>query len=189
MRLFAGIELGDSLADAVEAAVARLRSRIQHACPDLTVRWVPRDNLHVTLVFMGEVPDHEAAAVQSALEPAFAVPPFVLRIDGFGTFPPSGPLRVIWMGVAEGEPGLTRLHDEIGRRLIRPDEARPYAPHLTVARIKDVRGPAAHAARDAVHAAPRLAGTTRVDAVTLFRSRPAAGGALYEGLMRVPLQG
>lgn len=189
MRLFAGIELGDSLANTVEATVARLRSRIHHSWPELSARWVPRDNLHLTLVFIGEVADRESAAVRSAIEPAFAVQPFALRIDGFGTFPPSGPLRVIWMGVAEGARELTRLHDEVNGRLSRPAEARPYAPHLTVARIKEARGPVARAAREAVHAASGPGGTTRVDAVTLFRSRLSSNGSLYERLMRVPLQG
>jgi 2'-5' RNA ligase len=187
MRLLTGIDLGDSLVSAVEASVARLRSRIQHSCPELTARWVPRDNLHLTLVFIGEVADQDSAAVRSALEPAFEVQPFALRIDGFGTFPPSGPLRVIWMGVAEGAPELSRLHGEVNRRLTRPGEARPYAPHLTVARIKEARGTVARVRR-AGTAVSGQAGTTRVDAVTLFRSRLSANGSLYERLMRVPLQ-
>jgi RNA 2',3'-cyclic 3'-phosphodiesterase len=189
MRLFIGIELGDSLVASVEAAVTRLRSQIRRSCPELAARWVRRDNLHLTLVFIGEVADGGVPDVRAALEPAFATRAFDLRIDGFGAFPPSGPVRVVWMGVTEGRRELSLLHDEIQGRLNRPGEPRPYAPHLTVARVKDVRGPSARAVRDVVRTAHGDAGAARVEAVTLFRSRLSPEGSVYEALMRVPLRG
>jgi 2'-5' RNA ligase len=192
MRLFVGIELGDGLAASIEAAVARLRSQVQRSCPGLAARWVRQANLHLTLVFIGEVAEKDAPTVNAALEPEFDMRAFDLRVSGFGAFPASGPLRVIWMGIAEGTRELSLLHDEVQGRLARaghPGESRPYSPHLTIARVKDARGSSARAARDAVRTATGSGGTTRVGAVTLFRSRQAAEGPAYERLMRVPLSG
>jgi RNA 2',3'-cyclic 3'-phosphodiesterase len=192
MRLFVGIELGESLAASVEAAVTQLRSELRRSCPGLAARWVSPANLHLTLVFIGEVADSDRPAVSTALEPAFSVPAFDLRVSGFGAFPASGPLRVIWMGIPEGARELSLLHDEVDGRLVRlgrAGEARPYSPHLTVARVKDARGVTARAARDAVRMAIAGGGSTRVEAITLFRSRLSRDGSVYEPLMRVPLLG
>jgi 2'-5' RNA ligase len=158
----------------------------------MAVRWVSHANLHLTLVFIGEVSDSDRPAVSAALEPSFGVPAFDLRVSGFGSFPASGPLRVIWMGIAEGVRDLSLLHDEVNRRLVRvgrAGEARLYAPHLTVARVKDARGVTARAARDTVRAAIAGGGSTRVEHVTLFRSRLSRDGSAYEPLKRVPLPG
>ena len=116
---------------------------------------------------------------------------FDLRLSGFGTFPPSGALRVIWLGAGDGADRVVALHREVSARLARlgyPPEVRPYAPHLTVARVKDARGAAARLARDTVRAADASVGSTRVAAVTLFRSHLGRGGSTYEPLIRVPLQ-
>jgi 2'-5' RNA ligase len=192
MRLFVGIELGESLAASVGAAVTRLRSELHQSCPGLAARWVSHANLHLTLVFIGEVADSDRSAVSAALEPPFGVSAFDLGVSGFGAFPVSGPLRVIWMGIAQGVRDLSVLHEEVNGRLVRVGraaEARPYSPHLTVARVKDARGVPARAVRDAVRASIAGGGSTRVEAVTLFRSRLSREGSAYEPLMRVPLLG
>jgi 2'-5' RNA ligase len=190
MRLFVGIELGNRLADSVQAEVSNLRPLLRQASPDLHVRWVSRANLHLTLVFLGELPDADAAAVTAALDPPLDGSAFDLRIAGFGTFPPFGALRVIWMGVAEGERELVRLQCEVAGRVSRfvgRRESRPYSPHLTVARVNGIRGPVARAAREVLGAAAGDAGTTQVSSVTLFRSRTSPDGSVYEVLARAPL--
>ena len=192
MRLFVGIELGEPLAASVNSAAARLRSDLLRGCPDLPVRWVRRDNLHLTVVFLGEVHDEDAQAVATALELGVDVEPFTLRIAGFGVFPPAPPLRVIWMGIAQGGRELMLLHEEITARLRtigHPGEARSYSPHLTIARVGDLPRSDEQAVRTVVRTATATAQATRIDSVTLFRSQLAPAGASYEALMRVPLLG
>lgn len=192
MRLFVGIELGDPLIAAVTAAVGRLRAELEQSCRGLDTRWVSPSSLHLTLMFIGEVPEEACSALSAALTPAFSVAPFELSADRFGAFPPAGPPRIVWVGIGSGARELSTLYAEVTRRLAplgHPPEARPYSPHLTVGRVKDARGPSARSARDVIGRVAGPAATTRISAVTLFRSHLSARGSTYEALMRVPLRG
>jgi 2'-5' RNA ligase len=190
MRLFVGIDLSPQLTASIEEDVATLRSTLHRTCPRLPARWVSGSNLHLTLVFIGQVADSDVPALAATLQPAVEVRAFDLGIGGFGTFPPSGPLRVIWMGIVAGAPDLSLVHDEIAGRVAkagRPLEARPYSAHLTIARVKDARGPSARAARDIVRSAVGRGGASRVEEITLFQSRQSEGGSVYDPLLRIPL--
>jgi RNA 2',3'-cyclic 3'-phosphodiesterase len=190
MRLFVGLELGPALIQTIAADVARLRSQLDAACPSVPVRWIGAANLHITLVFLGEVGESAFPALTGALSAPLEHLPFALRLSGFGTFPPSGPPRVIWIGASDSAERVVALYDEISSRLARLGhecESRPFAPHVTVARVRDARGPQARRAREVVEAASASGGSTRISAVTLFRSHLGRGGSTYEPLLRVPL--
>src|ERR1700754_623507 len=142
MRLFIAIELSDALRRSAAAALTRIRNRVQDAAPKSVVRWVPGDNLHITLWFLGEVQDARTAQLLEAMRKPLAAPPFTLRLGGTGAFPPSGAPRTIWLGVTSGRDALVSAHDKLGPRLTPlgfTAEKRPYSPHLTLARVKDVR--------------------------------------------------
>jgi len=100
-------------------------------------RWVPPEQLHITLRFIGEVDNGVFADVIDALADVH-MPPFPVAVAGLGHFPPRGAPKVLWAGVADGAP-LIRLHDKIERRLqalgLAPD-GRKFTPHLTLARLK-----------------------------------------------------
>jgi RNA 2',3'-cyclic 3'-phosphodiesterase len=191
MRLFIGVELPDAVKKMAADQLDAVRQRVGRAAPSASIRWVEPANLHITLWFIGEVDDTRAAAVRSALEPAFATRRFDLRLEGLGAFPPGGPPRVIWIGVRSGGEPLAALHAELGGRLARlgyEPEARAFSPHLTVARVKEIGGGEAKAVR-AVLADHRVAlDACAQPAVTLFRSRTSPKGARYESLLRVPLR-
>ena len=95
------------------------------------------------------------------------------------------------MGVGSGARELSDLHDETVARLAaagRSAQTRAYLPHLTVARVKDAHGPLARTAREAAGKAAPRGGVSRVDELTVFRSRPSAAGSVYERLLRIPLR-
>ncbi len=191
MRLFVAAEPSEQVRDAAAACAERLRDRLAAARAAAGIRWVPRQNLHLTVWFLGEVSDPRAAAVLEALQPPLTVPAFDVHIAGFGVFPPSGPPRVLWMGVTHGLPELAAAHDEVGARL-QPwgfaPEGRAYSAHLTIARIKEPPHGAARAViRQAIAPEPADAGNARIEALTVFRSRTSPKGAVYEPLLRVPL--
>ena len=190
MRLFVGIELDEAMRAAADDAAGRLRGRLKREQLHVDARWIPPENLHVTIWFIGEVQDARAHEIQTSLEPAFHIAPFDLGVGGTGAFPPIGEPRVFWFGITAGLDSLQRVYAEVGERFRRlgiEPERRSYSPHLTIARVKDVRRGAAREIRDVLARTPADCGTCRVSAVTLFRSRTSPKGAAYEPLLRVPL--
>lgn len=190
MRLFVGIELSDVVREAAADASARLETRLKRARLDVDARWVPAENLHVTVWFIGEVDDGRAANIQRAIDEPFDVETFDLDVAGFGAFPPSGPPRVFWLGIANGREALIRIYDDVAARFaplgLEP-ERRAYSPHVTIARIKDIGKGIARRVRDTLASVSADCGSCRIAAVTLFRSRTSPKGATYEPLLRVPL--
>lgn len=191
MRLFLGVELDGDVRAAAADAAGRLRTSLRRVAPALEARWIEPANLHLTLVFLGEVADDRAAAVQGALtQGALSVPRFDLAPAGVGAFPPAGAPRVFWIGVREGSGGMRALYDELTARLAPlgfERERRPYTAHLTIARVKDTGRAAPRAVRQVLADLPADCGRCEIAAVTLFRSRLSPRGAAYEPLLRVPL--
>ena len=187
MRIFIGIELDDAVRESAAAIAASLRG---HLGPRLAARWIPADNLHITLWFVGEVAEDRAEEILRAVRQPLGGGSFDIQITGAGAFPSSGAPRIFWLGVTSGAERLARLHAEIAGRLRRlglEPERRPYSAHLTIARIKEMRGRDYHRICAALRTIAADAGTSRVRAVTVFRSRLSPKGATYEALVRVPL--
>jgi RNA 2',3'-cyclic 3'-phosphodiesterase len=101
------------------------------------MRLIGRQELHLTLHFLGELTATSEEMVRRALGKVM-VNAFTITIRGLGTFPTEGQPKVLWSGV-EGNPALFALHhsagaalsDAIGFQL----EKRPYSPHVTLARL------------------------------------------------------
>ena len=189
MRLFIGIELDDAVRSRAAQIVASAGALLD---PALAVRWVPRENLHITVWFLGEVAEPRMASVLRALDPPFDIPAFDLHVAGFGAFPGAGLPRVLWLGVQEGQLPLGSLYADIAGRLhplgIAP-EARPFSAHLTVGRVKGARRPVRpRDVRALWRGLPADAGVCRIGAVTLFHSRLSPKGSAYDPLLRVPLK-
>lgn len=191
MRLFIGIELDDQVRAAASAASAHLRSRLESADEGLSARWVPAENLHVTLWFIGEVGDSRALEIDAALRQGFDARPFTMKVAGCGAFPLSGPLRVFWLGVSAASENLSALHAQTAALLLPiglKEERRAYSAHVTIARAKATSRGSGPALRRILAEESADCGACRVAAVTLFRSRVSSRGATYEPLVRVPLQ-
>src|SRR5687767_3131951 len=170
MRLFLGVELDDALRGACAAAAARLGDRLR-AEARLDVRWVPEENLHVTLWFLGHLPDERVPAIVERVREPWDTAPFALTISGAGIFPPSGPPRIVWLGVADGADALSGLYRALVPRLgplgFEP-ERRAYHPHVTIGRAKDGDRAAGRKARAVAAAAGLRPGSQDVRFVTLF---------------------
>jgi RNA 2',3'-cyclic 3'-phosphodiesterase len=127
-RYFLALHLSDIAKD-------RLVAVQPPAVPGMRV--IERHELHLTLLFLGEV----AAQFDEELRKGLArvrASPFPITISGVGRFPPEGQPQVLWAGV-ERSPALLALHHSITTTLtdaigFRPEE-RPYSPHITLARL------------------------------------------------------
>src|SRR5215471_7113932 len=93
MRCFFALDLPDAVREALAATAAEL-GRVSRS-----VRPTAPDQMHVTLKFLGEIDQEKAAAVAVRLR-ALAVPALRLQVAGLGRFPPHGPPRVLWAGLA-----------------------------------------------------------------------------------------
>jgi 2'-5' RNA ligase len=127
MRLFIAIELPDDL----KKTLSRLRADVPGA------RWVPPEQLHLTLAFLGEVEEKTAGELGERLA-LIQTPPFQLRFSGTGCFPNRHRPRVLWAGL-EPNPRLTHLAARVHEAVLAcgiPQEERPFSPHITLARLK-----------------------------------------------------
>jgi 2'-5' RNA ligase len=189
MRLF----LAADLSDATRAAIDEVASQIRLALPEGRTAprlvWIAPDAAHVTLRFIGEVDEATLAAVASVLSTATLTPPFDVTWQPIGTFPPGRRPRVVWLGPTGGRDELVTLAvrvDGLLHRVIGSREGRPFAPHVTLARVKDA-GPGIDWPR--LLADVRSPATvTRVDHVTLYQSHLGPKGSTYTVRIRTRLQ-
>jgi len=176
MRCFVAVELTET----VRKRLAALQQRFG----DLgrSVRWVRPDAMHLTVKFLGEVPDWQLPdASRAVADVARQCRPFEFAIRSTGCFPPRGNVRVIWVGVEETSGELAackRLCEDAFSALGFPKESRPFSPHLTLGRVKDPRS--AGDLRERIAACSDFeAGTVSAGELVLFESRLSPQGAQY----------
>lgn len=149
-------------------------------------RWTEAENLHLTLRFIGEVPEDQAAEIDDALSQVSA-PAFDLVLDGVGVFGSSRNARILWAGVERSD-ALSHLQSKVESALVRcglPAEERKFSPHITLARLKDA--PKDRIGRFIEERGLFRAGPIRMEHFTLYRSHLGKGAAVYEALREYPL--
>jgi RNA 2',3'-cyclic 3'-phosphodiesterase len=185
MRLFLALDLDDE----ARAAIAAEQTRIARALGRRSsLKFVKPEQLHLTLVFLGNVDEPCARGVIAAVDAPVDQPAFDAVFDGVGLFPPRGAPRVLWIGVIEGAREMIALQQRLAARMDAVGvalEARTFQPHLTLARWRDARPSDRTALRDVppvpVHA------RVRIDHVTLYQSRLSPAGSTYTPLARATL--
>lgn len=186
MRLFFAIELADDLRAALDHAIAPLRA----AEPGLA--WVSPAKLHLTMKFLGEVPEADAPRLAAAADAVAARHrPFEMTLGGVGAFPNFRRARVVWIGVA-ADPRLELLHHDLEVACGEAGfevEGRPFRPHITLARVRsplapDRVKPFARAARRVAYAA-----SDEVRALGLLESTLGSSAAAYRRVHAAPLGG
>jgi 2'-5' RNA ligase len=132
MRLFTAIDLPAEMLEKLREFLARLR-------PLAKLRWSAVENLHITTKFIGEWPEARVDEMIATLRGVKQTLPIQISVRGAGWFPDVRRPRVFWAGVEAGEP-LAMLAGSTERAVATlgvPIEARPFSPHLTLARVKD----------------------------------------------------
>ncbi|MBX6362987.1 MAG: RNA 2',3'-cyclic phosphodiesterase [Gemmatimonadetes bacterium] len=184
MRLFVALTLDAAERRRVAEAAARLRES------GLPVRWVDAESLHLTLKFLGEVPDRAVGVVEDVVRRvAASIPPFHVGLGGIGAFPDLQRPRVVWMGV-QAPPELGRLQARLEEEFAREGfarEERPYSAHLTLGRTRP--GARAHELRPLRELASLVdySGAIEARTVDVMRSRLSPAGARYERIAALRL--
>lgn len=135
MRSFVALDLPVPVCNHLENLTRPLRGRYD-------VKWVPAAQLHLTLVFAGELPDASAGALAEIVRTA-ALPPLSLHLQQLGHFPERGEPRVLWASIGGDVEALVGLQDELATRaepLGVPHEKRGFVPHVTLGRVRSPFG-------------------------------------------------
>ena len=184
MRLFVAIELDEG----ARLAIAEEQQRVKRALGDNTLKWVRPEHMHLTLAFLGEVNDARSQALAEVMRQPIDRPRLAIAFGGLGMFPPHGAPRVLWLGVTAGETEVIDIQRVVADRLKSfgvEIEARPFHPHLTLARWRDSRPSDRRrlAGVEKRESIARIAATS----VTLLHSRLSSNGPTYTALSRAPL--
>ena len=189
LRAFVAIELTEEAKQHLALLTDGLRHEIAHG-----IRWVAPHGAHLTLKFLGDIPVNRLDAVIAAMdEAAEAVPPFALLIHSLGAFPGLAAPRVLWVGVQGDLAPLlklqTRVEDSLTARGF-PKECRPFAPHITLARVRGKLSPTGiqylATAVESARAQPKR--ELPVHLLSLMESTLTARGALYTRRGQISLQ-
>ena len=153
------------------------------------IRWVEPGKMHITLRFIGEMPEEDINAIRSGFSSAYSLfTPAVYRLRGLGTFSHRSALKVLWAGV-ENESVFYDLYaatQQLLEGIVPASDNGGFRPHLTVARMKQICEPA-RIRNELAHFRNTDFGTSALKRVVFYRSMLRPSGAVYEELQAVEL--
>jgi 2'-5' RNA ligase len=153
------------------------------------VRWTPREQLHLTVAFFGQVGAESEEPLREKLA-GIEFHSFFLPLLGTGTFPPKGPPKIVWIGVGSGHPHLFQVYKRVQEAALGAGlepELRPWHPHVTLARCRDV-------SRQAIQPFLRQtadfdAGLIKVENFHLYSSKLGPTGSVHTRELTIPCSG
>ena len=184
IRTFIAIELSDEIRNsAVELQRALAKD-------NGSVKWVEPENIHLTMQFLGNVPDQEMADVcRVAQRAAAAAVPFEMTVEEAGAFPSTLRPRTVWLAVSVGSEAVIALHKSLEDQLVPLGyrrEKRRFHPHVTLGRVRgrpDQLGASLVAKND------WSAGSMVVDEIVVLASELRSKGPHYNVMGRARLSG
>jgi 2'-5' RNA ligase len=185
IRAFISIEIPQEVRGKISLIQEQLKT------VETPVSWVRPQSIHLTLKFLGNISEDRIPDIKNCMSTAAdGIVPFTVNVRGTGVFPNLNYPRVIWLGLEDKTDSLFRLQKGIDGCLSKigfEAEERGFTPHLTVGRIKSLRGKnqlirTIHIYRDIE------AGKIVVDKINLMRSQLNPAGAIYAVLGEVGLK-
>jgi len=181
-RLFIGLGFSPKLASGLEPWTKKMKKTADQK--EIGLKWTPPENLHITLVFLGNTAESEIPLIGSQMQAvAMKHSSFQLKLRGIGGFPTIQQARVIYMGVQRSQ-AILDLQSDLEREFKAPsDYETDYAPHLTLARLRNPKS-----CRDLLSPFEKIdMGKQIVSEIILFSSQLAGAYPVYERILRVPL--
>jgi 2'-5' RNA ligase len=188
LRAFIALEIPATLQHTIQESTLGLRQTLG----DELIRWVPVQNIHLTLKFLGDVSSTNLDLIKQMLSAEAAQHSCSeMQVKGIGSFPNSRRPRVIWIGL-QAPPVLESLQHSIesaSARLGYGADEKSFSPHLTVGRVKqNLSAPEIQRIRAALEETQiGLLGIVQVDAVHLFKSDLHPSGSVYTKLFSAPI--
>jgi len=188
MRTFIAVDFPPEII----AKVAKIIQYFKTQTPEKAMKWVPVENLHLTVKFLGDVPENKLDQVKTILSSSLKrTPSFNIEIGGLGIHPNKNKPRVIWLNIACDQE-LIDIHQNLNMALVPAGiepENRKYSPHLTIARIRKQTG------KDTRQEVGRTLAQFRVDRldkvtineIILYKSELTRNGPIYTPLLTQPL--
>jgi RNA 2',3'-cyclic 3'-phosphodiesterase len=168
-RLFVAIDLPDATRQLLEGLDPHIRG----------VRWIDPGQMHLTLGFFDDVPDDIDLTLREKLS-AIEFSAFFLPISGVGAFSSKGAPKIIWIGVGKAHPHLFQIYKRVQEAALAvgiEPELRPWHPHITIARCRDV---ASQSLRKFLKTnADFDVGMIRVEAFHLYSSKLTPAGPIH----------
>jgi 2'-5' RNA ligase len=185
LRTFIALDLGKTIRD----RLVTLQETLSRSAPD--VKWVEPENLHVTLLFIGEVDERAMLEVCRGVgQSCQSIARFRMSVETLGCFGNPRRPRTIWVGIGDGAAEVTALHGALEEKLLELGcyrrEERAFTPHITLGRVKqDDSG--ADLSVILQKKANWQAGTVDVSEVLVMSSELTPQGPIYTVLSRAPL--
>lgn len=184
-RVFCAINLPIEVREKVVAQSISLRK----ARPEAYASWSKPDNIHVTIKFLGDIPQSRVGSLSTAAALASGgLESFPISVQGSGVFPTRGRPRALWIGIADLEGKLGELYHRLEEECAEAGfskEARAFHPHLTLARLRKPEGARALAeAHKQMHFEPI---EFSVSELLVIRSELSSAGSKYTTISRHPL--
>lgn len=180
------------LSNEIQAKLSQISTELQERLNGVPIRWVPVDNVHLTLKFLGDVSTSNVEMLKSVLQKEVSGhTPFEMSVGEIGAFPNVRRPRVIWVNV-QAPSELIAVQHGIETQLARlgyPPEDRPFHPHLTLGRVvRTASSQDLQKIRDVFSKFQvGFLGATRVLTVNLYKSDLRPSGASYTCLYKAAL--
>ena len=188
MRTFIAVDFSPEVIRKINNVITFFKTQT----PEKALKWVAPENLHLTVKFLGDVPDNKIEQVKMLINQSLQnVKSFEIGVEGLGMYPNPGSPRVVWLGITCGEP-LKEIKKKLDLQLQKADiepERRSFSPHLTIARVR--RNADKQTVKEIGEALSKFKvdslGKCRINHVILYKSELTPKGPIYSPLLSSPL--
>jgi 2'-5' RNA ligase len=188
LRTFIAVDFPLEIIDKARRIITYLKTQT----PENALKWVVPENLHLTLTFLGDIPEEDLEQIRAITSEALkSQPPFEITIEGLGLYPGVKNPRVVWLGITGSQP-LIDIHNKLDQALQKADvtpENRDYSPHLTIARVRrhTDHETAMEIGKTLSHYKVDTLGDIKIEEIQLYQSKLTPQGPIYTKLLTVPL--
>lgn len=177
MRTFIAINLSDEVKNSINAIIENFKKI------DPKIKWVKKENLHLTLKFLGEVDEEKIKRIGSSLEKKVKFSDFEITLNGIGTFP-----RTIWIGTTDGKEKVKEIWENVEEAAEEcgfERDHRSFSAHVTIGRIKSK--PEKTLKKEIENLKEFNFGTQMVSSITMIKSTLTKAGPIYEEIYKIKL--